>query len=174
MRAQRLGLADAPVLLASETHVETILATLEQGEAPDFVVIDSIQTLWTERVESAPGTVTQVRTSAQALTRFAKKTRRRRGAGRPCHQGRADRRAARRRAHGRRRALFRGRHAATCSACCAGVKNRYGATDEIGVFEMTERGLEEVANPSALFLDERDEGAPARRCSPASRARGRC
>src|SRR5690606_29570636 len=74
LRAVRLGVADAPVELASETHVETILATIEAGEAPDLVIIDSIQTCWTERIDSAPGTVTQVRTSAQALTRFAKKS----------------------------------------------------------------------------------------------------
>ncbi|MHB1104661.1 MAG: AAA family ATPase, partial [Devosia sp.] len=74
LRAQRLGLGDRDVSLASETNVEIILATLQQGPAPHLVIIDSIQTLWTDRVESAPGTVTQVRTSAQALTRFAKKS----------------------------------------------------------------------------------------------------
>src|SRR4051794_23845255 len=65
LRAQRLGLGEANVLLAAETNVEIILATLENGPAPDLVIIDSIQTLWTDRVDSAPGTVTQVRTSAQ-------------------------------------------------------------------------------------------------------------
>ena len=74
LRAQRLGMGEANVMLAAETNVEIILATLENGEAPDLVIIDSIQTLWTDRVDSAPGTVTQVRTSAQALTRFAKKS----------------------------------------------------------------------------------------------------
>src|SRR5690606_36509268 len=63
LRAQRLGLGEAAVLLAAETNVEIILATLESGPAPDLVIIDSIQTLWTDRVDSAPGTVTQVRTS---------------------------------------------------------------------------------------------------------------
>src|SRR5690606_6576946 len=74
LRATRLGVADAPGELASETHVGSILATIEKGEAPDLVISDSIQTCWTERIDSAPGTVTQVRTSAQALTRFAKKS----------------------------------------------------------------------------------------------------
>jgi DNA repair protein RadA/Sms len=73
LRANRLGLAGAPVSLAAETRVEDILATLDGGRF-DFVVIDSIQTLWTDLVESAPGTVTQVRTSAHALIRHAKTT----------------------------------------------------------------------------------------------------
>ncbi|MET0905038.1 MAG: DNA repair protein RadA, partial [Tardiphaga sp.] len=74
LRAARLGLADAPVQLASETSVEDIVATLSEGTVPRLIVIDSIQTMWTDTVESAPGTVTQVRASAQALIRFAKKT----------------------------------------------------------------------------------------------------
>ncbi len=91
LRAARLGVNMSPVQLASETHVETILATLEAAGKPDLVIIDSIQTLWTERVDSAPGTVTQVRTSAQAMTRFAKKIWR---CGRTCwsrHQRRPNR-----------------------------------------------------------------------------------
>ncbi len=155
MRAQRLGLGQAPVLLASETHVETILATLGQDVAPDFVVIDSIQTLWTERVDSAPGTVTQVRTSAQALTRFAKKS----GAvvvlvGHVTKDGQiAGPRVVE---HMVDAVLYFEGDTSHMFRVLRGVKNRYGATDEIGVFEMTEAGLAEVANPSALFLDERD------------------
>ena len=158
MRAQRLGLAEAPVLLASETHVETILATLEHGDAPDLVIIDSIQTLWTERVDSAPGTVTQVRTSAQALTRFAKKT----GAavvlvGHVTKDGQiAGPRVVE---HMVDAVLYFEGDTSHMFRVLRGVKNRYGATDEIGVFEMTEGGLGEVANPSALFLDERDTKA---------------
>src|SRR4029077_20757906 len=72
LRAERLGLANAPVQLAAETSVEDIIATLSQGARPALVVIDSIQTMWTDTVDSAPGTVTQVRASAQALIRFAK------------------------------------------------------------------------------------------------------
>ena len=110
LRAERLGLRDAPVALAAETHVEDILATLQAGPPVDLVVIDSIQTLWTDLAESAPGTVTQVRTSAQALIRFAKAS----GAtivlvGHVTKDGQIAGPAGGR-AHGRRRALFRGRH----------------------------------------------------------------
>ncbi len=121
LRAERLGLADAQVELAAETSVEDIVATLSERASPRLVIIDSIQTMWTEMVEAAPGTVTQVRASAQALIRFAKR-----------HQFRILR----------------------------AVKNRFGPTDEIGVFEMTGGGLREIANPSELFLSERDLGSP--------------
>jgi DNA repair protein RadA/Sms len=158
LRAQRLGLGKADVSLAAETNVETILATLERGPAPSLVIIDSIQTLWTDRVESAPGTVTQVRTSAQALTRFAKKS----GAavvlvGHVTKDGQiAGPRVVE---HMVDAVLYFEGDASHTFRILRGVKNRYGATDEIGVFEMTTLGLQEVANPSALFLDQRDEGA---------------
>lgn len=158
LRAKRLGLADANVQLASETNVEIILSTLQQGPAPDLVIIDSIQTLWTDRAESAPGTVTQVRTSAQALTRFAKKS----GAavvlvGHVTKDGQiAGPRVVE---HMVDAVLYFEGDASHTFRILRGVKNRYGATDEIGVFEMTSLGLAEVANPSALFLDQRDEGA---------------
>lgn len=158
LRAQRLGLGEAPVLLAAETNVEIILATLEEGPAPDLVIIDSIQTLWTDRVDSAPGTVTQVRTSAQALTRFAKKS----GAavvlvGHVTKDGQiAGPRVVE---HMVDAVLYFEGDTSHTFRILRGVKNRYGATDEIGVFAMTELGLEQVANPSALFLDQRDEGA---------------
>src|SRR6202171_4656656 len=71
LRAERLGLRDAKVELAAETSVEDIIATLSEGKTPRLIIIDSIQTMWTELVESAPGTVTQVRGSAQTLIRFA-------------------------------------------------------------------------------------------------------
>lgn len=74
LRAERLGLSDAPVQLAAETSVEDIVSTLSEGAVPRLIVIDLIQTMWTDTVESAPGTVTQVRASAQALICFAKKT----------------------------------------------------------------------------------------------------
>ena len=158
LRAQRLGLGERDVLLASETNVEIILATLQTGPAPDLVIIDSIQTLWTDRVDSAPGTVTQVRTSAQALTRFAKKS----GAavvlvGHVTKDGQiAGPRVVE---HMVDAVLYFEGDTSHTFRILRGVKNRYGATDEIGVFAMTERGLEQVANPSALFLDQRDEGA---------------
>lgn len=158
LRAQRLGLAEAGVLLAAETNVEIILATLENGPPPDLVIIDSIQTLWTDRVDSAPGTVTQVRTSAQALTRFAKKS----GAavvlvGHVTKDGQiAGPRVVE---HMVDAVLYFEGDSSHTFRILRGVKNRYGATDEIGVFAMTERGLEQVANPSALFLDQRDKDA---------------
>lgn len=158
LRAQRLGLGEAGVMLAAETNVEIILATLEEGPAPDLVIIDSIQTLWTDRVDSAPGTVTQVRTSAQALTRLAKKS----GAavvlvGHVTKDGQiAGPRVVE---HMVDAVLYFEGDSSHTFRILRGVKNRYGATDEIGVFAMTERGLEEVANPSALFLDQRDEDA---------------
>ena len=74
LRAQRLGAADSTVELAAETNVEDILATLADGKRPDLVILDSIQTLWSDLAESAPGTVTQVRASAQAMIRYAKST----------------------------------------------------------------------------------------------------
>jgi len=157
LRAQRLGLGEAPVALASETSVETILATLQQGTAPHLVIIDSIQTLWNDRVDSAPGTVTQVRTSAQALTRFAKRS----GAavvlvGHVTKDGQiAGPRVVE---HMVDAVLYFEGDSSHTFRILRGVKNRYGATDEIGVFEMTTLGLSEVSNPSALFLDQRDRG----------------
>ena len=158
LRAQRLGLGDRNVSLASETNVEIILATLQQGPAPDLVIIDSIQTLWTDRVDSAPGTVTQVRTSAQALTRFAKKS----GAavvlvGHVTKDGQiAGPRVVE---HMVDAVLYFEGDSSHTFRILRGVKNRYGATDEIGVFEMSTQGLQEVANPSSLFLDQRDKSA---------------
>ena len=159
LRAERLGLAAAPVELAAETSVEDIIATLAQGKTPRLVVIDSIQTMWTDAVESAPGTVTQVRGSAQALIRFAKRS----GAavilvGHVTKDGQiAGPRVVEHMVdavlsfEGEGTHLFRIMRA---------VKNRFGPTDEIGVFEMTGGGLREVANPSELFLSERDLGSP--------------
>ncbi|HEY1245650.1 MAG TPA: AAA family ATPase, partial [Hyphomicrobiaceae bacterium] len=72
LRAERLGLAQAPVALASETSLSNILATLSEGGAPHLVIIDSIQTLWAEGIEAAAGMVSQVRAATQALVRFAK------------------------------------------------------------------------------------------------------
>jgi DNA repair protein RadA/Sms len=159
LRAERLGLRDAPVELAAETHVEDILATLEAARPVDFVVIDSIQTLWTDLAESAPGTVTQVRTSAQALIRFAKAsattvvlvghvTKDGQIAGPRVVEHMVD------------AVLYfegdTGHHFRVLRA----VKNRFGPASEIGVFEMTDAGLQEVANPSLLFIGDRDSSAP--------------
>jgi DNA repair protein RadA/Sms len=159
LRADRLGLAQSPVELAAETSVEDILATFEASGTPRFVVIDSIQTMWTDTVESAPGTVTQVRGSAQALIRYAKRS----GAtvilvGHVTKDGQI---AGPRVVEHMVDAVlsFEGDSGRDFRILRA-VKNRFGPTDEIGVFEMTGLGLQEVSNPSALFLSERDLGSP--------------
>ena len=158
MRAQRLGLADSAVMLAAETNLRDILTTLE-AEAPDLAIIDSIQTMWLDTVEAAPGSVSQVRASAHELTTFAK----RRGVsvmlvGHVTKEGQiAGPRVVEHMVdtvlyfEGERGHQFR---------ILRSVKNRFGPADEIGVFEMTGAGLAEVANPSALFLSDRDAPAP--------------
>jgi DNA repair protein RadA/Sms len=155
MRAQRLGLAQAPVKLATETSLRDILTMLE-AERPDVAVIDSIQTMWLDTVESAPGSVSQVRAAAHELTTFAKK----RGmsvilVGHVTKDGQiAGPRVVEHMVdtvlyfEGERGHQFR---------ILRAVKNRFGPADEIGVFEMTGKGLAEVANPSALFLAGREE-----------------
>lgn len=159
LRAERLGLREAAVELAAETSVEDIIATLSEGKTPRLIVIDSIQTMWTELVESAPGTVTQVRGSAQALIRFAKKS----GAaiilvGHVTKDGQiAGPRVVEHMVDAVLSFEGEGSHQ---FRILRAVKNRFGPTDEIGVFEMTGAGLREVANPSELFLSERDLGQP--------------
>ena len=159
LRAERLGLIDAAVELAAETSIEDIVATLSQGVVPRLLVIDSIQTMWTQAVEAAPGTVTQVRSAAGELIRFAKRT----GAavilvGHVTKDGQI---AGPRVVEHMVDAVlsFEGEGAQQFRILRA-VKNRFGPTDEIGVFEMTGTGLREVVNPSALFLSERELGSP--------------
>src|SRR6056297_1101351 len=158
MRAQRLGLAEAPVKLAAATSLRDILTTLE-AEAPDLVIIDSIQTVWADNVNSAPGSVSQVRAAAHELTSFAK----RKGAsvilvGHVTKEGQiAGPRVVEHMVdtvlyfEGERGHQFR---------ILRSVKNRFGPADEIGVFEMTGGGLAEVSNPSELFLSGRGDPAP--------------
>jgi DNA repair protein RadA/Sms len=159
LRAERLGLASAPVELAAETAVEDIVATLGEGKTPRLIIIDSIQTMWTDVVESAPGTVTQVRGSAQALIRFAKRS----GAAMILvgHVTKDGQIAGPRVVEHMVDAVlsFEGEGSHQFRILRA-VKNRFGPTDEIGVFEMTGAGLSEIANPSELFLSERDLGSP--------------
>ncbi|MCC6913150.1 MAG: DNA repair protein RadA [Rhodospirillaceae bacterium] len=154
LRAERLGLSKANVQLAAATNVRDIIASLEAGTPPDVVVIDSIQTMYADNVESAPGTVTQVRTCAHELIRVAK----RRGftlflVGHVTKEGTLA--GPRVLEHMVDTTLYfegdRGHQFRILRA----VKNRFGPTDEIGVFEMTDAGLAEVLNPSALFLAER-------------------
>ena len=159
LRAARLSLSEAPVQLAAQTLIEDIVATLASGDPPRFVIIDSIQTMWSETIDSAPGTVSQVRGSAQALIRFAKQS----GAavilvGHVTKDGQiAGPRVVEHMVDAVMSFEGEGAHA---FRLLRASKNRFGATDEIGVFEMTGAGLAEVANPSALFLAGRDAGGP--------------
>ncbi|MEP4248596.1 DNA repair protein RadA [Tateyamaria sp.] len=158
MRAKRLGLSDAPVKLAADTNLRNILTTLET-EAPGLAIIDSIQTMWLDTVDSAPGSVSQVRAAAHELTTFAK----RKGVsiilvGHVTKDGQiAGPRVVEHMVdtvlyfEGERGHQFR---------ILRAVKNRFGPSDEIGVFEMTGAGLAEVTNPSALFLSERGKPSP--------------
>ena len=159
LRAERLALGDAAVELAAETSIEDIVATLSQGAPPRLLVIDSIQTMWTQNVEAAPGTVTQVRASAGDLIRYAKRsgtavvlvghvTKDGQIAGPRVVEHMVDAVLS-----------FEGEGSQQFRILRA-IKNRFGPTDEIGVFEMTGTGLREVSNPSALFLSERELGSP--------------
>ncbi|GAA4534934.1 DNA repair protein RadA [Chelativorans composti] len=159
LRAQRIGVADKPVELAAETNVENILATLEGGRRPDLVILDSIQTLWTDMADSAPGTVTQVRAAAQAMIRYAKST----GAaivlvGHVTKEGQiAGPRVVEHMVDG---VLYFEGEGGHHYRILRTVKNRFGPTDEIGVFEMGDKGLREVPNPSELFMGDRTAAAP--------------
>ncbi len=155
MRADRLGLAEAPVQLASATSVRDIMASLDDAHPPHVVVADSIQTLYVDNLDSAPGTVAQVRTSAQELIRLAKSrgfalflvghvTKEGNIAGPKVLEHMVDTVLY---FEGERGHQFR---------ILRAVKNRFGPADEIGVFEMMDSGLSEVANPSALFLADRE------------------
>ena len=154
LRAERLGLADAPVHLVAATSIRDIIASLERPDAPKVAVIDSIQTMWLDTVESTPGTVTQVRASAQALVELAK----RRGiavllVGHVTKDGAIA--GPRVLEHMVDTVLYFEGERGHQFRILRTVKNRFGPTDEIGVFEMSDRGLSDVANPSALFLAER-------------------
>jgi len=159
MRALRLNSIEANVGLAAETSVENILATLDHNAPPALLIIDSIQTLWTDLADSAPGTVTQVRNSAQALIRYAKKV----GTcvvlvGHVTKDGQiAGPRVVE---HMVDAVLYFEGEGGHHYRILRTVKNRFGPTDEIGVFEMSDKGLREVSNPSELFLGERNETSP--------------
>lgn len=159
LRAQRLGLDDAPVLLASETNASDILATLAEGKPPTIVVIDSIQTLWSPVIESAPGTVSQLKAGSEALVRFAKQkgccmllvghvTKEGQIAGPKVIEHMVDTVLYFEGDRGHQYRILRA------------VKNRFGPTDEIGVFEMSDGGLQEVSNPSRLFMGPDNRPTP--------------
>ncbi|MDR7103259.1 DNA repair protein RadA [Croceicoccus sp. BE223] len=156
LRAERLGMADAPIKLASATSVRDILTTLGDMDAADLLVIDSIQTMHSDQIEGAPGTVSQVRGCALELIRFAKSsgtalvlvghvTKDGNIAGPRVLEHMVDVVMS---FEGERSHQFRVLRA---------LKNRFGAVDEIGVFAMEGHGLAEVSNPSSLFLSGRDE-----------------
>ena len=159
MRAERLGLSQAPVALGTETNLANIIATLGAGPAPALVVIDSVQTLWSEGIEAAPGTISQLRGCASALVSYAKTsgstlilvghvTKDGQIAGPKVIEHMVD------------TVLYFEGQSGHQFRILRAVKNRFGPTDEIGVFEMRHNGLQEVENPSALFLSDRDQGAP--------------
>jgi DNA repair protein RadA/Sms len=156
LRARRLGLGDAPIKLAAATSVRDILTTLGESAPPALLVIDSIQTMHSDLIEGAPGTVSQVRASAQELIRFAKE----RGTalvlvGHVTKDGSIA--GPRVLEHMVDTVLsFEGERSHQYRILRA-IKNRFGGTDEIGVFSMAEGGLEEVSNPSMLFLTQREE-----------------
>ena len=159
LRAERLGVSASAVSLLAETNVNDIVATLRESPKTSVVVIDSIQTLWSSVIESAPGTVSQLRASSQTLIRYAKET----GAsvllvGHVTKDGQIA--GPKVIEHMVDTVLYfegdRGHQFRILRA----VKNRFGPTDEIGVFEMSDRGLREVANPSRLLMGSRDASTP--------------
>ena len=157
LRAERLKVQESPIQLASDTDLRRIVAALETKDPPRLVIIDSIQTMYLDNLESAPGTVTQVRTCAQELIRLAKKsnivlvlvghvTKEGNIAGPRVLEHMVDTVLY---FEGDRGHQFR---------ILRSVKNRFGPTDEIGVFEMTSLGLQQIENPSAAFISQYRDG----------------
>lgn len=161
LRAQRMNCADSNVQLAHENSVRDILSTMRTVR-PDILIVDSIQTMRCDGVDSAPGNIAQVKASGQALIQYAKAT--------GCaivivgHVNKSDSVAGPRHLEHMVDAYiqFEGDRSQQFRLLRA-LKNRFGATDEIGVFQMAERGLEEVPDPSSLFLVDR-ESNPSGTC----------
>lgn len=158
MRSRRLGLDGSKVRVLAEIGLEKILATIE-AEQPDFCVIDSIQTLYSEQLSSAPGSVAQVRECAAQLTRTAKAS--------GCAMvlvGHVTKEGAlagpRVLEHIVDTVLYFEGDTHSSFRLVRAIKNRFGAVNEIGVFAMTEKGLKGVANPSAIFLSTHSEPVP--------------
>lgn len=158
MRARRLGLPEDKLKVMTETCIESIIHTAKQ-EKPKVMVIDSIQTIFTEQLQSAPGGVAQVRESAALLTRYAKQndtaiflvghvTKEGALAGPRVLEHMAD-----------TVLYFEGESDGRLRLLRA-VKNRFGAVNELGVFAMTDKGLKEISNPSAIFLSRTQEAVP--------------
>jgi DNA repair protein RadA/Sms len=158
LRARRLGLTGTQLRVQAEIGLERILATLE-AERPDFCVIDSIQTLYSDQLTAAPGSVSQVRECAAHLTRAAKAS--------GCTTvlvGHVTKEGAlagpRVLEHIVDTVLYFEGDTHSNFRLVRAIKNRFGAVNEIGVFAMTERGLKGVANPSAIFLSTHGEPVP--------------
>jgi DNA repair protein RadA/Sms len=156
LRAGRLGLVNAPVELLAEVQLEAIVAAIG-SHGPQVVVVDSIQTMYTEALASAPGSVSQVRECAAQLTRLAKQ----RGivivfVGHVTKDGTIA--GPRVLEHIVDTVLYFEGDAHSSFRLVRAIKNRFGAANELGVFGMTERGLKGVGNPSALFLSQHSEG----------------
>jgi DNA repair protein RadA/Sms len=158
LRAQRLGLVNAPIELLAEVQLEAIVAAIN-ATTPEIVVIDSVQTVYTESLTSAPGSVAQVRECAAQLTRLAKQ----RGVvvlfvGHVTKEGAIA--GPRVLEHIVDTVLYFEGDPHSSFRLVRAIKNRFGAANELGVFAMTERGLRGVSNPSALFLSQHAEGVP--------------
>jgi DNA repair protein RadA/Sms len=158
MRARRLGLPGDKVRVLAEINLERILSTL-QSETPDFCVIDSIQTVYTEQLTSAPGSVAQVRECSALLTRHAKAS--------GCSivlVGHVTKEGAlagpRVLEHIVDTVLYFEGDTHSSFRLVRAIKNRFGAVNEIGVFAMTEKGLKGVSNPSAIFLSAHPSPVP--------------
>ncbi len=154
LRAQRLGLVNAPVSLQAEVRIETVLAAMAKLQ-PEVAIIDSIQTMYTEELSSAPGSVAQVRECAAQLTRYAKQS----GTavilvGHVTKDGAIA--GPRVLEHIVDTVLYFEGDTHSSFRLIRAIKNRFGAANELGVFAMTERGLRGVANPSALFLSQHE------------------
>ncbi|MCB1638799.1 MAG: DNA repair protein RadA, partial [Thiothrix sp.] len=155
MRAQRLGLAADHLRLLTETGVETIISLARQ-EQPALMVIDSIQTLFTEQLQSAPGSISQIRESAAQLVRFAKQTQTVLFiVGHVTKEGTLA--GPRVLEHMVDTVLYFEGDPGGRYRILRAVKNRFGAVNELGVFAMTEQGLKGVSNPSAIFLSRHEE-----------------
>lgn len=156
MRARRLGVDGAAVKVANANALGEIMAALEENDPPDLLIIDSIQTVFSEGLDSAPGTVAQVRACGHELVQYAKRS----GAavflvGHVTKEGQIA--GPRVLEHMVDTVLYFEGDRSHHFRILRSVKNRFGAADEIGVFEMAEQGLIETPNPSALFLGDRDE-----------------
>ncbi|HUV72348.1 MAG TPA: DNA repair protein RadA [Clostridia bacterium] len=155
LRAQRLGLEGKDLLLLPETNVEAIIEKIPQSanKSSSFLIIDSIQTLWSEEIDAYPGSISQVRGCSQKILEYAKKngitvvlvghvTKEGAIAGPMILSHMVD------------TVLFLEGERFADLRLLRGIKNRFGPTDEVGVFRMEEKGMQEVKNPSELFLEE--------------------